>query len=384
MKTFLDIKAFQKKHISVFRIYSICIIPDSTSNESREEITRVSGNFSFQHPLRSNTSSALVDKRCTTQNTIYTFQGTFSVRLEMLYHYSRTQTLHKGRYKYGQYITIPDPEYAEFLINWITSGGFIAYEDERFCLKQAQGRPRNILYSFSLPGVQQTMVMKVSHISPRYRLSRKIDLFITGLYKDYCKISFHGAMALHKQNFPVTKPLAFWTFKQGFFRKKSYFLCNKLPGSQSIKQLLESCQQNNSHLDFHEMARELASLVRSMHIAGLRHGDLHTGNFLAHTTEPLGSQAKKLPKFTFFLVDYDKCSEVKIKHSWVKTVYDLKDLSSLVIPNVRDEELLEMYFNETPSPYSIRIFRFWKNGGINLRQRLLGLPPKKENRHLAN
>ena len=302
----------------------------------------------------------------------------------MPYHYSRTQALHKGRYKDGQYITVPDSEYAEILANWITSGDFTAYEDERFRLKQAQGRPRNLLYSFHLPGMQQATVMKVSHISPRYRLSRKIDLFITGLYKDYCRISFHGAMALHEQDLPVARPLAFWTFKQGCFRKKSYFLCNKLPGSQSLKQLLESCRQNNSHPDFHGMARKLASLVRSIHAAGLRHGDLHTGNFLVHATEPPGSQAKKMPEFNFFLVDYDKCSEARLKHPWIKTVYDLKDLSSLVMPTVRDEEWLEMYFNETPTPRSIRIFGFWKNGGINLRRRLLRLPPKKENRHLAN
>ena len=218
----------------------------------------------------------------------------------MLHHYSRTRVLHKGRYKYGQYIIILDSEYSGFLTKWIASGDFIAYEDEQFRLHQAEGRPRNILYCFNLPGMQQAAVMKVSHISFRYRLSRKIDLFITGLYKDYCKISFYGAMTLHNHNLPVTKPLAFWTFKQGLFRKKSYFLCYKLPGKQSVKQLLESLQLSGSNYDFHGMAKKLVSLIRSIHAAGLRHGDLHTGNILADAIEPVGEQAGNLSDFNFF------------------------------------------------------------------------------------
>lgn len=82
------------------------------------------------------------------------------------------------------------------------------------------------------------------------------------------------------------------------------------------------------------------------------------------------------------MVDYDNCSIAKIKIPWVKKIFDLKDLSSLVIPTVRDDDLLEMYFRSTPSPSSIRIFKFWKKGGVNLRQKL-GLPPKREDRHLA-
>ncbi len=302
----------------------------------------------------------------------------------MLHHHSRVRALHKGRYKHGQYTIAADSECADFLTGWITSGDFIAYEDEKFRLHQAQGRPRNILYSFRLPGMHQATVMKVSHISPRYRLSRKIDLFLTSLYKDYCKISFYGAVALHDHNLPVARPVAFWTSKQGFFNKKSYFLCSRLPGEQSVKQMLQSLPENDLSCDFHAMAEKLVTIIKGVHAASLRHGDLHTGNIYMHTPKPVvDRQAKKLSDSDFFLVDYDNCSKTRIKIPWVKKIYDLKDLSRLVIPTVRDEELLEMYFNTLPSPQSLRIFRFWKNGGINLR-RQLGLPPKKENRHLAH
>lgn len=300
----------------------------------------------------------------------------------MLNKLSCKQTSYKGKYEYGKYLIASDSGCTDFLTKWISSCDFTAYEKKQFRLDGAQGRPRNILYSLNLPSMHQATVMKVSHISPRYRLSRKIDLFITSLYKDYCKISFHGAKALCDQNLPVAKPLAFWTLKQGFFSKKSYCLHSKLPDGQSVKQLLMSPQINDFNCDFHVMAEKLVFIIKGIHDAGLRHGDLHTGNIHTHAPKSTSTQIKNLSELNFFMVDYDNCSIAKIKIPWVKKIFDLKDLSSLVIPTVRDDDLLEMYFRSTPSPSSIRIFKFWKKGGVNLRQKL-GLPPKREDRHLA-
>lgn len=286
----------------------------------------------------------------------------------------------KGRYKHGQYLIACDSGCTDFLAKWITSCDFVAYEKKQFRLGKAQGRPRNILYGLDLPSMHQATVMKVSHISPRYRLSRKIDLFITSLYKDYCKISFYGSKALFDQNLPVAKPLAFWTLRQGFFRKKSYCLHSKLPDGQTVKQLLQSSQINDFNCDFHATAKKLVSIIKNIHNAGLRHGDLHTGNI--HASKPVTRQVQNLSDLNFSIVDYDSCSMAKTKIPWIKNIFDLKDLSSLVIPTVRDNDLLEMYFNTAPSPFSIRIFKFWKKGGMGLRQKL-GLPPKREDRHLV-
>ncbi len=225
--------------------------------------------------------------------------------------------------------------------------------------------------------------MKISHINPRYKLSRKIDLFLTGLYKDYCKISFYGAAALHNHNLPVAGPLAFWTVKQNFFKKKSYFLCDKLPGEQSVNQLLQTLETNKPPNGCHTLAERLVPLIRDVHAAGLRHNDFHAGNIHVHfqksaSTDPI----KKISEAKFFLLDYDNCSKTRIKIRWIKKIYDLKDLSLLAIPTVSNAELLEMYFNTSPSSQSLRVFKFWKNGGINLRKQL-GFSPKKENRHLA-
>ncbi len=295
-------------------------------------------------------------------------------------HHNRIRALHKGRYRHGKYIVNPTSESADSLIRWIITGGFTAYEKKQFHLSQAKGRLRNSLYSFYLPEMQQEVVMKVSHIHPRYRFSRKIDLFLTSLYKDYCKISFYGTVTLHGHSLPVARPLAFWTVRQSFFKKKSYFLCDKLPGEQSVSQLLQS----PTTCDYRSLAEKLVAIIRNIHAAELRHGDLHTGNIYAHFPRfTPAKQTREMSEVDFYLLDYDNCSKTRIKTLWIKKIYDLKDLSLLTIPTVSDEELLQMYFGKPPSSQALRIFRFWKNGGINLRKQL-GLPPKKENRHLAH
>ncbi len=272
------------------------------------------------------------------------------------------RVLHRGKYRHGKYIVSPAPKSAATLIQWITSGRFSAYEKEQFHLSKVPCRPRNKLYSFHLPEMQQEVVMKVSHINPSYRLSRKIDLFLTSLYKDYCKISFHGALALDNCNLPVATPLAFWTVKQGFFKKESYFLSSKLPGEKSVCQMLQSLERDEIKNDCHALSKKLVTIIRNMHAANLRHGDLHTGNFYINfpQSESIG-QPRKISNADLFLLDYDSCSNTKITIPWIKKIYDLKDLSLLAIPGVRDEELLEMYFNDISSPGSLRVFRFWKN-----------------------
>ena len=274
---------------------------------------------------------------------------------------------------------------ADFLPQWITTRGFATYEQVQFLLRHTEGRPRNKLYSFYLPEIQQEVVMKVSHINPRYRLSRKIDLFLTSLYKDYCKIGFCAASMLHSHNLPVARPLAFWTFRKTFSDKKSYFLCARLPGEQSVKQLLHSSETGDFDDGFHTLAEKTVAIIKSVHAAGLRHGDLHLGNIHSHfpRSTPGSKQTKDISDAELFLLDYDNCSKTRIKIPWVKTLYDLKDLSLLTIPTVKDEELLGMYFNTPPTPCSLMAFRFWKNGGCNLR-RQLGFKPKRSGRHLAS
>ena len=287
---------------------------------------------------------------------------------------------HYGRYRHGKYIVSPNSEISESLIEWIASSGFREYEEERHALNHDGGRPRNLLYAFHLPIIEGDVVMKISHINPRYRLSRKIELFISGLYKDYCKVAFRGATLLHAAGLPVTEPLAFWTFRRRRFDKRSYFLYRRLPGESSVDKLLREAG-NMEKEDCRKLAEKLAAIIRSIHATNLRHGDLYTGNILAHFP-PSADPAKKLSDADFYLLDYDNVSKTTLTTPWLKTIGDLRDLSRLPVPKVSDDTLLKMYFGIPPSPWQSKVFRFWRNGGFDLRRRL-GAPPKKRGRHLA-
>ncbi len=288
----------------------------------------------------------------------------------------------RGGYRRGRYVVSPEPEIRTFLTGWIASEGFIPYERPDAALNHDGSRPRNRLYTFHLPQIQREVVMKVSRIDPRYRLSRKIDLFLTGLYKDYCKISFRGAAALYAAGLPVAEPLAFWTCKRGILDKRSYFLYRKLPGQTSVKKLLQKAE-NEPKDHYLQLAKKLVSIIKRIHDANLRHGDFHTKNVQAHFPRPTATApAEKIQDAAYYVLDYDKVSKTKITTPWIKRIGDLKDLSSLTIPAVGDDELLEIYLGTPPPPRWSRTFKFWRNGGVNLSKRF-GAAPRKEGRHLA-
>lgn len=289
-------------------------------------------------------------------------------------------------YVIPKYIVSAEPETSAFLSEWIVSGGFIPYERSDHALNHDGGRPRNRLYEFHLPRIRREVVMKVSRIDPRYRLSRKIDLFVTGLYKDYCKVGFLGAKALYAAGLPGAEPLAFWTCRRGIFDKRSYFLYRKLPGQTSVKKLLQKA--GNEHKDCHlRLAKKLVSIIRRIHAANLRHGDFHAGNVQVHFPSPTEASAApasaaEIQDAAYYVLDYDKVSKVAVTTPWIKRIGDLKDLSLLTIPAVGDDELLKMYFGASPPPRWSRTFKFWRNGGFSLSKQL-GATPKKEGRHLA-
>lgn len=274
----------------------------------------------------------------------------------------------------GKCVVSPEPEVAAFLSEWIAADDFAAYERPDCVLNHGGCRPRNRLYEFRLPQIRRKVVMKVSRIDPRYRLSRKIDLFVTGLYKDYNEVGFHGATALHAAGLPVAEPLAFWTRRRGLFDKRSYFLYRKTPGQTSVGELLRETAGDVKDRN-RRVAEKLVAVLKRIHAANLRHGDFHTNNVQMHFPRPdaPGKTPKEIAEdvsdAVYYLLDYDKVSKAGITAPWIKKIRDLKDLSLLFVPGVGDEELLEMYLGEAPPPRWSRVFRFWRNGGFNLSRR---------------
>ena len=294
------------------------------------------------------------------------------------------QNCFTGRYQHGHYILSKSVTEPERLVHWISQLGFNEFEQPSYDLNKPC-RPRNTIYSFRCPGENNDWVMKVSQVNKRYRLARKIDLFLTGLYKDYAKVGFYGAQALYDCGVPVAKPLAFWTFGKNLFNKKSYFLCEKVPGEQTLVHWFESQYPSvQSEVCATAIAEQVIALVRKIHDCCLRHGDIHTGNFCIDAPEltvPGHITAEQLAAIRLYLLDYDNCSRTKLRVSWIKRFFDIRELVNLRIPNVNDEQLLTMYFDGKPKSEWLQVFYFWKCGGFNIR-RYLGLARKRENRHL--
>lgn len=277
--------------------------------------------------------------------------------------------MRKGSYKHGKYIVGSDSETADFLTDWIVAVRFKEYEREEFRISHGKSRRRNKLYSFRPPPMRQDLVMKVSRISPDYKLSRRIDLFLTGLYKNYSKVSFHGARALHERRLPVAEPLAFWTYKESFLVKRSYFLCRRLPGV-SVSNLLSDPTTKYSAADCRGLAEKLIKMIRGVHAAGLRHGDFKTDNVQIDRPRLVSESSENpLSDGRVFLLDYDNVSKTRIKLPWLKKIYDLKDISRLSIPAVGYEELLDMYFDGHASPRWRRTFIFWKKRNFKRNKR---------------
>ena len=286
----------------------------------------------------------------------------------------------RGSYRRGRYGVSPESEIRTFLTGWIASESFIPYERPDAALN-SDGRNR--LYVFYLPQIQREVVMKVSRIETCFGLTRKIRWFLYGLYK-YSKAGFRGAAALYAAGPPVAEPLAFWTCKRGILDKRSYFLYRKIPGQTSVAKLLQKAE-NEPKDHYLRLAKELISIIKRIHDANLRHGDFHTGNVQAHFPQPLPTAtapAEKIQDAAYYVLDYDKVSKTKITTPWIKRIYDLKDLRKLRIPAVSDDELLEIYLGTPPPPRWSRTFKFWRNGGVNLRERF-GAAPRKKGRHLA-
>lgn len=288
-----------------------------------------------------------------------------------------------GKYKHGEYMVAKSADNAAQLETWIRQTRFKDFECPPY-RRDNPGRARNNIYIFQCPGTPKWQVMKVSHISPRYKLARRIDLFLTSLYKDYAKVSFLGAQRFYACGLPVARPLAFWTFKEGLFNKRSYFLCEKVTGEQSVYAWLKKTQADSAdkatpaNEDIITIAAKMVAVARRIHDCGLRHNDLHTGNFFLHFPAE-----RDLATAELCLLDYDKSSAAKIRLPWVKQFFDLSELRGLCIRGISDTQVLTMYLGRAPSTWHLRVMKFWDNGGFSVRKRL-GVAGTKGGRHLKD
>ena len=183
-----------------------------------------------------------------------------------------------GRHRSGRYCVTLHAQNPRALVEWIEAHEFRRFEDERYHLKRCFGRRRSQLYGIPLPGMQGEAVMKMSTIHPAYKLSRRTELFLRSLYRDYNKAAFKYALALLNAGVPVAEPFAFWSDRRSQFDRRSYLLCRKVPGGMTLHDLLQKISQQDDEATqyiTHSICRRLIEIMRKMHAARLRHGDPH-------------------------------------------------------------------------------------------------------------
>ena len=282
-----------------------------------------------------------------------------------------------GRHKSGKYLINPDRQEALFIHQWIEDHAYKAFEKDEYRLDK-HGRPRNHLYEVQIPNQNYSMVMKMSFINPAYRLSRKLDLFLNRLYKDYNKIAYRNMRALFGCNLPIAEPIAFWTDKRSWFDRRSFLLYEKINSSVTVAEFY----QNLSHSSNKESAttvklinQKIIDTLKEIHRCNFRYGDPHLNNILL-----LQNDSKDMNPQVFF-IDYDHCRKTRIKSPFIKQFFDIRDIAAIV-PNADTQQLenfLNLYFGKA-TKWQITVANFWSKGGFNLRTRIA--PVKKRKRHI--
>ena len=280
-------------------------------------------------------------------------------------------------YNNGKFSTYGSTSLQNLLEKWIINNDFLKKEKNTFLLGK-KSRKRNNLYGFVLNESNCTVVMKVSEISKEYKFWRRIDLILTNLIKDYNFNSYNHSIHLYESNVPTIKPLAYWTYKPTLFKRKSYFLYEKVESELSVTELYEEIMSSNLGQKDRLMdivSDKCISIVQSIHMANIRHDDPHGGNILTdimkENIESLTTEGLAKSKFT--LIDNDRCTSALIKAEPIKRFFDIKCLTKFNINKIQQQELLQKYLGDEYNYFWLKVLKFWESGGFSLKNRVYAI-----------
>ena len=241
-----------------------------------------------------------------------------------------------------------------------------------------KSRKRNRLYCLNYVPVGCNAVMKVSQISQGYKFWRKIDLFITGLFKDYNYRSYVGSTQLQKAGVDTIRPIAYWTFKSSWLNRKSYLLYQKVESELTVSELCRYiCKSEvlNKGALIETIANRCVDIVKKIHMASVRHDDPHGGNILTNLRcQDIPSlDVEDIKNARFTLIDNDRCTHARIMTPVLKRFFDLKCLVRFRICEFPQQELLRLYLKEDYRTYWWHVLGFWRSGGFSIRKRVNSL-----------
>ena len=206
-------------------------------------------------------------------------------------------------YKNGKYSVYRQEAESKSVENWIKGKAFLEIEKQELIIKK-KSRKRNKLYCFHLNELSCSTTMKVSEVSHNYKFWRRVNVYLTSLFKDYNLNSYKSSITLHESGAPTLIPIAYWTYRLKGLNYKSYFLYENVDSELSVTELVDAIEKispTNKKQIIEEIEDKHIAIIKSIHNAGIRHDDPHGGNILT----------------SFKLADLNKVSEKDINLSLI-------------------------------------------------------------------
>ena len=269
----------------------------------------------------------------------------------------------------GVYALSPSTPHRDKIIDWISNKHFNDYETQDYRLER-HTRKRNKLYSFQHPFLNTEVILKVSQIDGQYKLLRRLNLHLSVLFNDYNYRAFSGAILLRAKGIACANPIAYWTETENFLTKKSYYLYEKIHADHSIHsitQQLITLEKPGRNEIFTQLARKVTAIIRDIHDAGFRQGDLHPGNFLISIPDQdiKSVTGEDITQAEIFIIDLDKFSAALPLGYILKRFFDIRCLRRCTLGNFDQQEMLKFYLqNDYSKTWSLTL-SFWMRGGFN-------------------
>ncbi len=278
-----------------------------------------------------------------------------------------------GKYSSGTYTVVSGLQGTNKLIEWIKRGEFRNFERGQFIISNKGHRSSNVkvVYAFFLPHYPAKLVMK-RKIVKRIRRIRTLYNYLSG---NPARRAFFASCLFFDRGISVPRPLAYWTFRHGWkkgFITGNYFLYEYQHG-ETIGSIIKCLRRCGRKEDIHQWHCKIFSFIKLVHLAGLRHGDMHGGNFIVSAPQQTGC-FPDIKLASMCLIDMDYAKRSKRWHTLVPAVkifFDFKDLAkNFTTEYDKVVSLLRVYFGREPTDYDLWLLRFWESGGIRIRKRL--------------
>lgn len=255
--------------------------------------------------------------------------------------------------------------YEQELVRYIRDLGFLGVA-ESCRINVSSQRKRHRLYLFPFEAAGARVVLKVDTVDHRYSRLRQIELRLAGLMRAGLEQSFRGALALEHAGIPSIRPLAHWTYKPSRWTRNSYFLYEAVETDLSLKSYRDAvaAEPTLPRLQtFQQLIAMMADTTRKLHDAGLRHGDVVTGNFLVtgHAWDAAGElvlgEGARL-----HLIDTDHIYQTRWTGA-LKRFFDWHCLRRLDFDDEGTLFFLSRYCGRQISRIPMAL-RFWERGGF--------------------